>query len=63
MDKREYEEQYRKAVANFKAAASDKEQWAARKAMAKLEQSAADRHGAVFADELHAISEELRRKI
>lgn len=63
MDKREYEEQYRKAIADFKAASSDKEQWAARKAMAKLEQSAADKVGAMFADELHALSEELRRRI
>lgn len=63
MDKKEYEEQYRQAVADFKAAQLDKDQWEARKVMAKLEQSAADKYGATFADELHAISEELRRRL
>lgn len=52
-DHREYlREQYRLAMLDFKCAANEDEQWAARKAMAKVERTAAELYGFDFADSL-----------
>ena len=52
-DHRQYlQEQYALAMLDFKCAADEDEQWTARKAMAKIERTAAELYGFNFADSL-----------
>lgn len=58
--KKYLEDQYKLAVLDFKCAKDENEQWAARRAMAKLERTAADLYGFEFADSLQTRKEAVK---
>lgn len=56
MSKEYFEREYKAAVDMFLLAATEDEQWKARRIMAETERSAIEQYGAEYAEELHQLT-------